>query len=186
MISGIKILKSENGFSQGDVISGEKLSYLIEIPNNKNIKGVYRLDNPSLKDKKEISPKMIKINIKGYRDFKGKYKRNPHGHYEFESFKETRDSLIFYSNNSVFVNGIDFERISVPKGNVYLMSSKDNTKVTRITAETVIFMREEKTGETKFYTEWKVFDPINEINLNEFSDYGIYKPVKTTGNNMYN
>jgi hypothetical protein len=180
MISGMKILKSKNGFNQKDVTSSEKLSYLLQIPNNNEIKGVYRLDNPSIQNVKGVNLKKIKTDIKGYHDYHGKRKQAQHinGHYKFKTYKETRDSIIFYSNNSVYVNDIDFKRISIPKGNVYLMSSRDNMNVTRITSETVVFMKEEKTGEVKIYTEHIVFDPINEIKLNEFTNYGIYKPVK--------
>lgn len=178
MISGMKIIDSNHGFNQSDVTSAHKFSYLLSIPNKSQINGIYRLSNPSIQDKTIPEIIGLKININGFQDFKGSKNSSSYEHFKFKSFAETRDSIIFYSNESNFVNGTDYDRVSIPKGNVYLMTSKDNLKVTRITCEKVIFIEGENSTETKIYTETKVFDPINEIKTAEFSNYGIYKPVK--------
>ncbi len=185
MVSGMKILNSGRGFKQSDVMNGDKISYLISIPNKNSINGIFRLDRTNIQDKSFPKIQKVKINITGYKDFEGSKISPSYEMFKFKSFKETRDNIIFYSNQSTFVNGIDYDSIAIPKGNIYLMTTKNNLKVTRITSEKVIFIKGKNSSETEFYTETKVFDPINEIKTTEFSNYGIYKPVKkTTSNNV--
>jgi hypothetical protein len=148
----------------------------LTIPNKNQIKGIYRLNNPNIQDKTIPKINNLTICIDGFHDFRGSKKIPSYEHFRFKSFKETRDSIVFYSNYSNFVDGIDYDRIAIPKGNVYLKTSKDNLKVTRITSEKVIFVEDDE--EIKIYSATKVFDPIDEIKTIEFTNYGIYKPVK--------
>lgn len=106
-VSGMKLLNSNIGFQQSDVMKGEKLSYLISIPNKNKIEGVFRLDRANVQDKSFPKIKNTEISIKGYKNFNIKKGECSYEDFNFESFKEIRDSIIFYSNKAKFVNGTD-------------------------------------------------------------------------------
>ncbi|MGH1384368.1 hypothetical protein [Kordia sp.] len=176
-VSGMKLINSAEGFKQSDVMSGHQISYLTSIPSKHKIDGVFR-NRIGAREKPFPKIKNAKINIKSYEDFNTVNTKCLYKGYQFKSFKENRNSIIFYSNESVFVDGKDYDEISIPKGNIYIMTDKTNAIVKRITCEEVKFVKDSVTGEVRVCIDTKYFDPINEIKLSEFTDYGIYKPVK--------
>lgn len=192
-LAGYKVLDSVDGFKQRDVLESHGFSYLKSIPNRDTITIV----SLSRKTGENTIPVLLKSTE--YRDFislimkTNTYEYNGEStkksflkSYRFKSFQETRDSLIFFSNRSQFVDGIDYERISIPKGNILLMTSKDNRKVVRIIYEDIVIpyneegndLVEGEAANKKLYRPTIYFDPIEDIDLSEFSDYGIFKPVK--------
>jgi len=193
-IAGYKILDSLERFQQEDVLENHGFSFLKSIPNRDKINALSLLrktaDNKipvilkSIEYQKfgSLTLKTTKYEINGVSSRKSSLRS-----YHFKSFKETRDSLIFLSNDSQFVNGKNHERISIPKGNIYLMTSKDNKKVLRITYENIIIpdnnegneLLEGEIGTRKVISQTIYFAPTEDVNLSEFSDYGIYKPVKS-------
>jgi len=183
-VPGFKIIESSKGFTQDDVLKGDEFSYLKSIPNKdslevmKIVKPKNGNSNKSI-NKKSYQIKGIKVNQETY-----EYNDTVTGictlkSYYFKSFKETRDSLIFYHNKSKFVNGTNHDRISIPKGNIYLMTSADNQILAKVVySDLLIFENEKKSNGIKICRMTKHFAPIDEISASEFSDYGIYKPVK--------
>lgn len=175
-VPGVIILDSLAGFKQSDVLEGDDISFLKSIPNKDTINVIYSSqdnDNQNI-DNYKISNLVVNTTICDFND------RTTKGCllkcYDFKSFQETRDSLIFFSNTSRSVNGQDFDRISVPKGNLYLMTSNDNKKVVNVTSEKVMFHDNKKIPRISITTI--EFYPIGDVKVTEFSDYGIYKPVK--------
>jgi len=175
-VPGIIILDSLVGFKQDNVLEGNKITFLKSIPNKDSIKVIYAVrDNevPTIGPYK-IKDLAVKTTLCDFSD------GTPTGCllkcFDFKSFQETRDSLIFFSNTSRFVNEQDFDRISVPKGNLFLMTSNDNKKVAKVTSEKVIMLDNNKIP--KICIARIEFYPIRDIKVTEFSDYGIYKPVK--------
>ncbi len=196
-LAGFKVLDSIAGFTQKDIYDNQGFSYLESIPNKDTITVISlssRTDNnkdvilTSLKetDYKNYILKFKSIEYNKYSSIKTVFEN-----YRFKSFKETRDSLIFFNNKSKFVNGKNHERISIPKGNIYLMTSPDNQTVVRITYDDVKIptketgheLQEKESTPNKLIQSTIYFDPIEEISITEFSNYGIYKPVKSINNN---
>ena len=59
------------------------------------------------------------------------------------------------------------------------MTSNDNLKLARVVySALVVFQNKKENNASKICRMTKYFDPIDEIDTDEFSDYGIYKPVK--------
>lgn len=181
-VFGLKIKETEKGFTQNDVMKGNEFDYLKSIPNKETIEVLKVIRQSSRNSNIPLSKKNYKI--KGINVTQEIYKYNgkpirEHSlkKYKFKTFKETRDSLIFYQNKSQLVNGLDFNRIAIPKGNVYLMAV--NQKLARVVYEDFLILEDEKSNtRNKITTSTKYFSPIDEINISDFSDYGIYKPVR--------
>lgn len=175
-VPGIIILDSLVGFKQDNVLEGNKITFLKSIPNKDSINVIYVVrDNKILTiDPYKIKDLAVKTTLCDFSD------GTPTGcllkYFDFKSFQESRDSLIFFSNTSRFIDGQDFDRISVPKGNLYLMTSKDNKKIEKVTSEKVIVL-DNKTIPTICIARIE-FYPIVDIKVIEFSDYGIYNQVK--------
>ena len=130
-VFGLKIIESSKGFTQDDVMKEDEFSFFKSIPNIENLKVIKTIRQTGKNSNKPIEKKSYKI--RGITVNRETYEYNGAvtgictlKSYHFKSFEETRDSLIFYHNKSQFVNGKNYDRISIPKGNVYLMTSKDN------------------------------------------------------------
>ncbi|AXG69526.1 hypothetical protein KORDIASMS9_01749 [Kordia sp. SMS9] len=176
-VSGMKLLNAAEGFQQSDVMSGHQISYLTSIPSKHQIDGIFR---DRIRARETPIPKIAgAINtIKSYEDFSGRNSECLYKAYTFQSFKEDRDHITFYTNESKFVDGTDYDEITVPKGNIYIMTDSTNTIVKRINCDHVKFITDSVTADIKICIDKKYFEPKHEIKLSEFTDYGIYKPVK--------
>tara|TARA_R110001592_G_scaffold25765_4_gene97493 strand:- start:1027 stop:1770 length:744 start_codon:yes stop_codon:yes gene_type:complete len=185
-VSGLRIKDSSDGFTQEDVLKGDELSTFRAIPSKSLIQvfNTIRPENGESNSNIAISSKVfeiagITINQETYR-----YNGTVSGicnlkSYYFKTFEETRDSLIFYENDSQFVNGTNFNSISIPKGNIYLISSKDNEYVERVVYHDLLIFHNLSTSKgVEICRHVKYFDPMDSIRVSEFSDYGIFKPVK--------
>ncbi|MEM8897783.1 MAG: hypothetical protein AAGC85_06745, partial [Bacteroidota bacterium] len=176
-ISGLKIGESERGFTQSDVYVKEDFSYLKSIPNKDTLE-VFKIVKPKTKNSnKPTSQKTYQKKGLTIRQESYEYDRSVTGictlkAYDFQSFEETRDSLIFYKNDSQFVEGKGFDRIAIPKGNVYLMTTRDNKFVARVVySDLKLFGGGKETRGIKICNMTKYFDPIEELSISKFSDY---------------
>jgi len=185
-VAGLKIKESSKGFTQKDVLKGDEFSSLRAIPSKDTIKAIntIRPQNGESNSNLPISNIRYEIECVTIDQETYRYDGTVSGNctlksYHFKAFEEKRDSLVFYDNDSQFVNGKDFKRISVPKGNVYLMTSKDNKYVARVVYEELLIFEDLiKSKGIKICRHTKYFDPTDSTKVSDFSDYGIYKPVK--------
>lgn len=96
------------------------------------------------------------------------------GRFQFERFRETRDSLFFYNLDDVeSANSQHLDSLKIGKGEVILDQDKDG-RVVRVTVEDLVFAEnsgEIVAGRTYFLT------PKQRISPDAFSDYGIFKEV---------
>ncbi len=185
-VAGLKIKDSSKGFTQNDVLKGNGFSIFNTIPSKDSlyVLKTVRPDNGETNLNKPVSKD--RFVIEGINIYQDTYTYNGAvtGNcilkaFDFKTFEETRDSLIFYDNESQFVNWPGYERISIPKGNVYLMTTKDNKYVARVVYEDLLTFEDlTKSKGIQICRHTKYFDPIDSIHISEFSDYGIYKPVK--------
>lgn len=185
-VSGLKIKDSSIGFTQEDVLKGDGFSAFKTIPNKDLIKVIKTVRPPKGVPNSNVPISTenfviegININQKSYL-YDGSVKEKcTLQAYNFHRFEETRDSLIFFDNESQFVGWKGKDRISIPKGNVYLMTSIDNEYVIRIVYEDILIFEDLTiSGGIEICRRTNFFNPIDSIRVSEFSDYGIYKPVK--------
>ena len=189
-VAGYKIKDSSKGFTQEDVLKSDGFSTLRGIPSNDLIMVIntIRPENEEPNSNVPVSNSQTKIegisiDLETYR-YNGTVSGNcTLKSYKFKTFEETRDSLIFYDNDSQFVNGKNYKRISVPKGNVYLMTTKDNKYVVRIVySDLLVFDDLTLSKGIKICRHTKYFDTVDSVKVSDFTDYGIYKPVKQNKN----
>jgi len=108
--------------------------------------------------------------------YKGYSKRSKgYSKYEFEYFKETRDSLFFYNLNDVTSkNGKNLDSLDIKKKMVEIQTPKNSDKVSIIIIESIDIDNE--SNELKGHKTYHLI-PKNIITLNQFSDYGIFKSI---------
>jgi len=185
-VAGFKLKDSSKGFTQNDVLNGDGFSALKRIP-NKQIVEVIKTIRPEKQQaisntpvaKESFSKEGVIISQETYLYGGAVIGICVLQSYKFKNFDETRDSLIFYGNESQFVDGPEHKRISIPKGNIYLMTSKDNKYVSRVVYDDILIFEDlTKSHNIQICRHTKFFDPIDTIKISQFSDYGIYKPVK--------
>ena len=185
-VAGLKIKDSSKGFTQNDVLKGDGFSTFKTIPSKELIEVIKTVRPENGEDNSNIPVSKESFVIEGINLNQETYVYNGTvtGNcilqaFDFQTFEETRDSLIFYDNESQFVNWPGYKRISIPKGNVYLMTSKDNKYVSRVVYEDLLIFDDlTKSKGIQICRHTKYFDPIDSIQISDFSDYGIYKPVK--------
>jgi hypothetical protein len=183
MVSGYIILDSTETF-EVDISENLPFSYLEDIPNKKNIKGVDfekpDYENIGKKVKQIFTPlnnkseteEEIEIKTKIYQ-YEGFSKRSGGlGTFEFENFKETRDSIIFYNLNDIkSMEPQHLDSLKLKKNNIVIRQNK-NFEIISIDIEDLILSK--KTNEiisnkTYFLT------PKTKMKSNLFSNYGIFK-----------
>jgi len=207
--SGIVLMDSTQQFK---VNSSRKLpiSYLSELPNKNKIKSIElkkAVDNDkitlSIVDSEKINSSGIDIEVEYYESYSGYSNATCLlNEYEFENFKEVNDSIYFYGIDKKFGNNLKGKNsVSFQKGNIKLITD-ENGKIFRVVIKELFkdnatkFKYKKGTAEiTEKITDSPVicfrvyyFLPKNEIYESEFSDFGIYKPVRksTVPNNVYN
>jgi hypothetical protein len=183
MVSGYIILDSTETF-EVDTSENLPFSYLENIPSKKHIQGIDfeepDYENIDKKVKEIFTPlkiineteNEIEISTKIYQ-YEGFSKRRfGLGTFEFENFKETRDSLIFYNLKdvkSMEPQNLDF--LKLKKKNIVIRQNK-NLEIISIDIEDLILSK--STNEiisciTYFLT------PKKKMKSNLFTDYGVFK-----------
>lgn len=183
MVSGYIILDSTETF-EVDISENLPFSYLENIPSKKNIQGVDceepDYENIDRKVKEIFIPLKIinetengiEISTKIYQ-YEGFSKRSfGLGTFEFENFKETRDSIIFYNLNdvkSMEPQHLDF--LKLKKKNIVIRQNK-NLEIISIDIEDLILSKSTNeiiSCKTYFLT------PKKKMKSNLFTDYGVFK-----------
>jgi hypothetical protein len=183
MVSGYIILDSTETF-EVDISKNLPFAYLEDIPNMKKIKGIDfekpDYENINKKVKEIFTPlnniseteEEIEIKTKIYQ-YEGFSKRNRGlGTFEFENFKETRDSIIFYNLNDIkSMEPQHLDSLKLKKKNIVIRQNK-NFEIISIDIEDLILSK--KTNEiisnkTYFLT------PKTKMKSNLFSNYGVFK-----------
>ncbi|KAB1064948.1 hypothetical protein F6U93_14430 [Tamlana haliotis] len=197
--SGIVLMDSIEKFK---VNSSRKLpiSYFSALPNKNRIKSIElkkAVNNDEITLDKIDSKKLNNSGIDIVVDYYEKYSGYSNAacllnKYEFESFKETNDSLFIYGLDEKFGKNLkDKNSVSFQKGNIKLITD-ENGKIFRVVIKELFkdnatkFKYKKGTAEiTEKITDSPVicfrvyyFLPKKEIYESEFSDYGIYKRVK--------
>lgn len=186
-VNGYIILDSTDTFKV-NVKEELPLYFLYEIPNKNKITGVtHKCDNGCEKDYKTFNPNYIPIEIemiskekieikniiyqsRGFAERGGGLER-----FHFDSFKEEKDSLFFYNLDDVeSLNGIHLDSLKLKKKMV-LIQQNDSLEVKMLVLEDLRISEKDNeilSNITYFLT------PKNKIKVGEFSDYGIFKPVR--------
>jgi hypothetical protein len=124
---------------------------------------------------KEISKKdniTIENSIYQYKGFGEKTKSLKA--FQFETFKETRDSLAFYNLNDIeSVNGVHADSLKIKKTNVIIRQTK-NHEIIQIVIDDLIF---DKDSNSIIQYQPYFLTSKFKLNSNAFSDYGIFKEV---------
>ena len=176
------------------------ISYFSALPNKNRIKSIElkkAVDSDEITldkiDSKKLNNSGIDIEVDYYEKYSGYSNATCLlNEYEFESFKETNDSLFIYGLNEKFGNNLkDKNSVSFQKGNIKLITD-ENGKIFRVVIKELFkdnatkFKYKKVTAEiTEKITDSPVicfrvyyFLPKKEVYESEFSDYGIYKRVK--------
>lgn len=176
------------------------ISYFSALPNKNRIKSIElkkAVDNDEITldkiDSKKLNNSGIDIEVDYYEKYSGYSNATCLlNEYEFESFKETNDSLFIYGLDEKFGKNLkDKNSVSFQKGNIKLITD-ENGKIFRVVIKELFkdnatkFKYKKGTAKiTEKITDSPVicfrvyyFLPKKEIYESEFSDYGIYKRVK--------
>lgn len=171
--SGRTLMKSVDDFNFRDIES-LPLDYINEIEAHK-ISSV-KLKKPNSESKKQIEIEKInfsnlQIVIKNY--FKTYDTPNCMlNKYYFNSFIETKDSLILYGLKREYGNNYkNMDEIKIKKGNIKILSDSLNN-VIRLEITDLNFIEELACLSTSYMI------PLSEINEDKFSDFGFFKEVK--------
>ncbi|MDP3393033.1 hypothetical protein [Sediminibacterium sp.] len=184
--SGFIILDSTETF-QVSINNNLPFTYLLEIPNKAFVKGVstecanscgddYKNATPIFTPIKQENIKSLDFNItklvyqyKGFAERDGGFES-----FQFEKFKETRDSLWFYNLNE-FEHGNNKHVDSLKfKKSVIAISQDKNSNIDKIVIEDLIIDRlsNEIISNITYH-----LTPKTKLNSKSFSDYGIFKGV---------
>lgn len=185
-ISGYKILDSTEKF-QVTVNTDLRFTDLLEIPNKKFIRGISTdFANSNSEDYQKTIPIFTPIKIENikkqdfeitnfiyqYRGFSEK--AGGLESFQFEKFKEIRDSIFFYNLDDVeSENGKHLNSLKLKKTDVCVAQNK-NHEVIRIVFEDLVV---DKNSNKIISNVTYYLKPKNKLNSNQFSDYGIFKEI---------
>ena len=185
-VNGYAILDTTETFTIERI---KKLSFyqLAEIPNKNLIQTIDRQSIPYEKEKKlemtfvpvkteEMTSEGIKVETKLYQTKGVRERSRGYLRAEFETFKETRDSLFFYNLNNL-------DSLRIKKGNVIIRQGEDK-KIIEIEIKHLILSND---GKDEIISNMRYrLKPKTETKSNEFSNYGIFKEKITVPNTVYN
>jgi hypothetical protein len=202
---GIAIMDSTEGFEINKV-RNLPISYFTEVPNNSRIHAIslQKADgenislNPIVSKDTRVSD--IDLKIDSYEEYSGYSDAGCIvNEYQFQEFKETEDSLYLFGLKKIFgVNLEGKESVGFPKGNIKLIADS-NGKLMRLEIKELFKGKANKhkykkgTAEVIEKTENSpvvclrsfYFKPLKSIYSNDFTDYGIFKPlIKNTEPNQ--
>ena len=185
-MAGYLILDSNESF-EVDPLKNLPFSYLQGISSNSVISGVSHICLNSCGEKyKDAIPIYIPIKKEesekeGFKviNFIFQYKgfaqtSGLSEFYQFENFKEMKDSLFFYNLDDVEgVNGKHLDALKLKKTDIYLQQRKDHT-INKIIVEEMIL--ENSTNQIVSHRRFHL-TPKQNIYSDAFSNYGIFKEV---------
>ena len=124
----------------------------------------------------------IQLNVKKYQRKALREKALGGGWYDFDNFKETKDSLEFYKlYDSKTVSHHKIDTLKVKKGNV-IIRQNENKEIIEIIIENLILS---KIGDTIISNYQYFLKPKIKIKSDQFSNRGIFKEKSTVPNNGY-
>ena len=184
--SGYIILDSTEMF-QVNIKKDLPFTYLLEIPNKTFVRGISTdCDNSCGEDYKKATPIFTPIKQENTKEqnfsitnivyqYKGFSERDGgFESFQFEDFKETRDSLWFYDlnefehGNRKHVDSLQFKKSDVA------ISQDKSSNIIKIVIEDLIIDR--PSNEIKSNITYHL-TPKTKLNSKRFSDYGIFKEV---------
>lgn len=185
-VSGYVILDSTEIF-QLNISSDLPFTNLLETPNKTLVRGVstdcdnscgedYKKANPIFTPIKQEKTKRQDFNItniiyqyKGFAERSGGLER-----FQFQKFKEIRDSLLFYNLDDIeSMNGKHLDSLKLKKTDVYIMQNNKNEIIKIVFNDLAVDKNfQEIISNVTFY-----LTPKNKLNSNAFSDYGIFKQI---------
>ena len=195
--SGITILDSNETFTKSK-IDRLPYSYFITKPSIENLKMLNIVFGIIQRTEKDtlLTPKGqyikkfngVQFNITEYNDTYGNATMNTGlMKYEFDSLKETKDSLTFYNVTKIFGGKLFPSTTSFLKGNIKVVDSKDN-RILYVQIEQAIIERgniykptsplELVPNQPIIVSATYEFYPRNTINSKTLTDFGIWKRVK--------
>ncbi|KFF04253.1 hypothetical protein [Flavobacterium reichenbachii] len=181
-IFGYAILDSTDVFDI-DNVKPLPFQYFENIPTKRNISGVIceKLDDKKASNKifmpleiKDNKEQGIKIKTKIFQN-EGFVSRNQgYKRYQFETFKESKDSLFFYNLNDV--ESLEPEHLDVlkfKKTNIYIRTKSQNL-ISNISIEDLKLSPKNEIISNIRYD----LTPQNKTDIRNFSNVGIFKEVK--------
>ncbi|ELV7526251.1 hypothetical protein SL053_002153 [Flavobacterium psychrophilum] len=176
---GYILLDSTENF-EVDISKNLAFSYLENIPNKKLIQGV-EFEQPTSENSKvfftpikesNMSENGIEIKTKLFQYYGYKQKGGRLGTFEFENFKESRDSLIFYNLNDVkSMEPHHLDTLKLKKKDIVIRQNK-NLEIISIDIEDINVSK--TTNEIISHNTY-FLTPKKRMKSNLFSDYGIFK-----------
>ena len=162
---------------------------LSEIPNKMSIEGITHdcygtCGEPYYKSSTIYKP--MKTDVKNEKDinlttriyqYKGYSESSSGGRFQFEKFKETKDSLYFYNLNDIeSMEEYHLDELKIKKGEIYLYLNKKN-EIDKIIANSV-----ELNPQTKSIVKISNFTLTPKYNLRneDLSQRGIFREIKLT------
>ncbi|MBM1108243.1 hypothetical protein JQC67_18970 [Aurantibacter crassamenti] len=192
-VSGYTVRDTTQKFTIAGV-NNLPISQLTDIPNKNLIQAIatVRVPYEEMKDLEElfvpVETKKIEIEglnlrIKYYQDKDLRNMKRRYYRYQFNGFKETRDSITFYDLNDIVSMDKSPHRdsIKVKKGHV-IIRQRENLGIVAIEIEDLTLSN----GQDSLISNLScVLTSKNKIELSEFSDYGMFKEKSTAPNNGY-
>lgn len=160
---------------------------LSEIPNKNNIKGITHecygtCGEPYYKSTAIFTPMKIDSTViqgitltTNVYQYKGYSEISNGGRFQFDKFKETKDSLFFYNLNDIeSMEKIHLDVLKIKKGEIYLYQNETKEIVRIIAEEVKINQRTQSLEKISTFT----LTPKYKMLSNELSERGIFREVK--------
>ena len=185
-IFGYIILDSTQVFDINHVES-LPFQYFETIPTKRNISGVVceELDDQIAPNKifiplkiRDSEEKGIKIKTKIFQNEGFTLRNQGYKRYQFETFKESRDSIFFYNlNDIVSLEAEHLDILKFKKTNIFIRTKSSNI-VSQVSIEDLKLSHKNEIISNIGYD----LTPENKIDIRSFSDIGIFKQVKLPKN----
>lgn len=179
---GYAILDSTDVFDINNVES-IPFQYFESIPTKQNISGVIpeELDDQITPNKifiplkiKDSEEKGIKIRAKIFQNEGFSLRNQGYKQYQFETFKESRDSIFFYNLNDI--KSLEPEHLDIlkfKKTNIFIRTKASNIVSTILIEDLKLSQKNEIISNIRYD-----LTPKNKTKISSFSNIGIFKQVK--------
>lgn len=180
---GYAILDSTDVFDINNIES-IPFQYFESIPTKQNISGVIpeELDDQITPNKifiplkiKDSEEKGIKIRAKIFQNEGFLLRNQGYKQYQFETFKESRDSIFFYNLNDI--KSLEPEHLDIlkfKKTNIFIRTKASNIVSTILIEDLKLSQKNEIISNIRYD-----LTPKNKTKISSFSNIGIFKQVKS-------